>query len=167
MMDGLAPLVAVQVRTNVGRADRLLICQKRIHRGQWIRVVFGGDGDFHPVARRQDNGFGDARPRPQVLQRCRQRGFRKGQRLPHFDRRSLVADSCQKQFHCRSSIIPRREWATQVTAEKPSTATVMMAAFRPRQPAVVLRNTSTRYVPHVKKEIAMSGWLIQAVLCSM
>ena len=40
-----------------------------------------------------------------------------------------------------------------MTAENPTTVSVMIAAFRPRHPAVTRRHTMARYVPHVKNEI--------------
>ncbi len=47
-------------------------------------------------------------------------------------------------FMVCSMTMPSRACAAQVRAEKPSTVTVMMAALRPRHPAVVRRNTSAR-----------------------
>ena len=63
------------------------------------------------------------------------------QAFAHLDGCGLVADAGDQQLHGFNRN-PSRAWATQVMAEKPSTVTVMMAAFLPRHPAVVRRNTS-------------------------
>ncbi len=75
-------------------------------------------------------------------QRGRQRLFAEGQAFAHLDGCGLVTHAGDQQLHF-SNMLPSRACAAQVSAEKPSTVTVMMAALRPRHPAVVRRNTST------------------------
>src|SRR5215469_3018485 len=159
--------MAVQVRDKTRRIDRFVVSEKGIYRHLRIPAICRGNRNLHAIARGENDGFADALARFQILQSGRQIIRAKGQAFPHVDRRSLMAHACQQQFHRPSSIAPKRAWAAQVMMEKPTTATVMMAALRPRQPAVVRRNIIAIYVPHVKKEIPIRGSRIQAVRISM
>ena len=90
--------------------------------------------DLDAVAGGEDHGLGDAFARLQVGQRRGQRLLAEGEALAHLDGRGLVAHACDQQLHCLSRRLPSRACAAQVTAEKPTTVTVMMAALRPRHP---------------------------------
>ncbi len=145
VMDRVAAFVAIEVRPDAGRADRFVIapgsCRRwlaRIHR------VLGGQGDFHAIAGGENHGFGDALARLQIGQRRGQRFLAEGQAFAHLDRRRLVAHACDQQLHGFSNRLPSRACAAQVSAENPTTVMVMMAALRPRQPAVTRRHTSAR-----------------------
>ena len=125
-------------------ADGLVIGEKRIDDGLRVGRIVGGDGDLDAVAGGEDDGFGDALAGFQIGQRGGQCVLGESQAFAHLDGRGLVADACDQQFHGFSSRLPKRACATQVIAENPTTVTVMMAALRPRHPAVMRRNTMAR-----------------------
>ena len=143
-MDGVAALVAVEVRPDGMRADGLVIGEEGIDDGPRVGAVLGGDGDLDAVAGGEDQGFGDALAPLQIGQRGGERFFAERQPFAHLDGRRLVAHAGDEELHGFSSKAPSRACAAQVRAEKPTSATVMMAAFRPRHPAATRRNTSTR-----------------------
>ncbi len=140
-MNRFAPFVAVKVRLNALGVDSLLLCQERIHNRLRIRTVIGGHGDLHPVAGGKNHRFADAFAGLQILQRGRQRLFAKGKAFSHRNGCRLVTHAGDQQLHF-INMLPSRACAAQVSAEKPSTATVMMAALRPRHPALVRKKTN-------------------------
>ena len=144
MVDGVAAFVPVEVRPDGGGADGFVVGQEAVDDGLRVRRVLGGQGDFDAVAGGEDHGFADALARFQVGQRGGQRLLAEGQAFAHLDGRCLVAHACDQQLHCFSRRLPSRACAAQVTAEKPTTVSVMMAALRPRQPAVIRRQTMAR-----------------------
>ena len=86
----------------------------------------------------------DALARFQIGQSGGQSLLAEGQTFAHLDGCCLVAHTCDQQLHCFSRRFPRRACAAHVTAEKPTTVKVMMAALRPRHPAVTRRQTMAR-----------------------
>ena len=123
MVYGVAAFVPVEVRPDGGGGDGLVVGQEAVDDGPRVRRVLRGEGDFDTVAGGEDDGFGDAVARSQIGQGGGQRLLAEGQALPHLDRRCLVAHSCGQQLHCLNNI---------------------MAALRPRHPAVTRRHTMAR-----------------------
>ena len=121
-----------------------MIGQEAIDDGLRVGRVLGGEGDLDAIAGGENDGFADAQARFQVGQRGGQRVLAEGQAFAHFDGRRLVAHSCDQQLHCFSRRLPRRACAAQVSAGKPDHGEVMIAALRPRHPAVTRRNTMAR-----------------------
>ena len=144
VVDGVLSLVPVKVRLDRAGRHHPRFPQEFVHQRLRVHRIFRRDGNLHAVACGQDAGFRDARARLQGLQGFRQRRLGKSQAFPHLDGRGLVADPCDQQFHGFSSQLPSRACATQVTADSPTTTITMMAAFRPRHPAVMRRNTMAR-----------------------
>ena len=144
VMDGVAALMAVEMRPDGMRADGLVIGEEGIDDGARVGAVLGGDGDLDAVAGGEDQGFGDALARFQIGQRGGERFLAEGETFAHLYGRRLVAHAGDQELHCFSSKAPSRACAAQVRAEKPTSATVMMAAFRPRHPAATRRHTSAR-----------------------
>ncbi len=143
-MDGVAAFVPVEVRGDLGDIDGLVIGQKAVHHALRIDAVVGGERDLHPVAGGEDHGLGHTVARLEIGQRLGQRVFPESETLANLDGRGFVAHSGDQQLHCFKSIAPSRAWAAQVSAERQTTVTVMIAAFRPRHPAVVCRKMRAR-----------------------
>jgi hypothetical protein len=144
MVDGVLAFVPVKVRLDRGGRHHARFPQKFVHQRLRVHRIVGGDGDLDAVAGGQDASFRDARARFQRVQGFGQGRLREGQTFPHLDGRGLMADACDQQFHGFSSQLPSRACATQVTADSPTTTITMMAALRPRHPAVTRRNTMAR-----------------------
>ena len=125
-------------------ADGLVIGEETIDDGSRVDLVLGGEGDLDAIAGGEDDGFADAQARFQVGQRGGQGVLAEGQAFPHFDGRRFVAHSCDQQLHCFSRRLPRRACAAHVNTENPTTVRVMIAALRPRHPAVTRRHTMAR-----------------------
>ncbi len=106
VMDGVAALVAVEMRPDGMRADGLVIGEEGIDDGLRVGAVLGGDGDLHAVAGGEDQGFGDALARLQIGQRGGQRFLAEGQAFAHLDGRGLVAHAGDQQLHGFSSRRP-------------------------------------------------------------
>jgi len=143
MVYGVAAFVPVKVRPDAGRAHGFMVREEGVHDGLRVGGVLGGQGDFHAVAGGEDDGFADAHARFQIGQGGGQSLLAECQAFPHLDGRRLVAHSCDQQFHF-SRRLPSRAWAAHVTAENPTTVSVMIAALRPRHPAVTRRHTMAR-----------------------
>ena len=79
-----------------------------------------------------------------IGQRGGERFLAERQTFAHLHGRRLVAHAGDEQLHGFSSNAPSRACAAQVMAEKPTSATVIMAAFRPRHPAATRRQTRAR-----------------------
>ena len=139
----MASLTLVPVKMGVDGAgwNGFVIGQEGIDDGLRVRMVVGGQGDFDAVASGKDDGFGDALARFQVGQ-CGRQCFRpEGQALAHLNGCCFVTHAGDVQLHDLNKRLPSRAWAAQVIAAKPTTVTIMMAAFRPRHPATVRRKT--------------------------
>ncbi len=144
VMDGIAAIVAVEVGRN-GRESHVRVGARNegVNDGLRVRLVVGGEGDFHAVAGGEDEGFDNARAGFEIEKSGGQRFGAEGEPLPHLNGRGLVTQSRQVQLHGFSRRAPRPVCAAQVIMEKPNTVTVMMAALRPRQPAEMRRQTRT------------------------
>jgi len=141
MMDGVAAFVPVEMRADALRADALLIGEEGIDDGLRVGPVVGGEGDFDAIAGGEDDGFSDSLAGLQIGQSGRQCFRPEGQALAHLNGRRFVTHAGDVQLHDLNKRSPRRAWAAQVSAAKPTTVIVMIAALRPRHPATVRRKT--------------------------
>ncbi len=143
VVNGVLPFVPVKVRADRGHRDHPRFVQEFIDQRARVDGVFGGDGDFDPVAGGQNARLRNSGSRLQGLQSAGQGRFRKSQTFPDFDGGGLVADACNQQLHGFNSV-PNRACATQVMADRPTTTITMIAALRPRHPAVTRRTTMAK-----------------------
>src|SRR5262249_17958164 len=141
---GLA-LVAIEMWPYTGPGATLPPFEKTVDNSLRVGAILGRERNLHTIARREDNCFHNTLAGLQILQRLRQRLRTESQLLAYFDRGRLVTHAGDEQLHGLKRIEPSLACAAQVIAENPSTATVRIAALRPRQPAVVRRHTSARY----------------------
>src|SRR6185437_10439981 len=117
------------------------IGEETIDDGARIAGIIGGYRDLHAIACGENHGFGYALAGSQVGQSGRKRIFPERESLPHLNGCGFVTHAGDQELHC-FNMAPRCACAGQTSAESPSTASVIMAALRPRHPAVVRRNTS-------------------------
>ena len=141
VVNGFLAFAAIEVRFQFHGVHAFALGEKSVDDGLGVGAIVGGDYDLHAIAGGENHGFGDACVRPQIGQRGGQGLFTERKPLTHRNGRRLVAHAGDQQLHCFKKMAPRRACAAQVNAEKPSTVTVMMAALRPRHPAVVRRKT--------------------------
>ena len=141
---GVAAFVAVEVGADGGGGDGFVVGEEGIDDAAGVGGIFGGEGDFDAIAGGEDDGFVDAVAGTQVGERGGERVLAEGETLAHLDGCCLVTHACNQQLHCLRRRFPRRACAAQVRAEKPTTVRVMMAALRPRHPAVTRRQTMAR-----------------------
>src|ERR1035438_3270543 len=116
--------------------------EKMVDNKRGLGMVRRRESDLDSIAGGEDYGF----RRPQILQLVEgfgKRAFRNSQFLAQVDRRGLMADSREQQFHW-TRWLSRRKCAIHVTAEQQRATIARIAALRPRQPALTRKKMSVR-----------------------
>src|SRR5262249_24551794 len=115
---------------------------------------------------REDESFHHARPVAQTVECFRQRCLGKRQPLANLDRRGVMTEPSDQQFH-GISVGLNPACAIQVRAPQPSTTKAMTAALRPRQPAEARMKIIARHKAQVKIEREILGLPTHLVPSSM
>ena len=144
VMDGVLAFVPVKIRLDRIRRDQARLLQKLVHQRLRVGRIVGGDGDLHAVAGGEDACFGDALRG--TCSSCRASGKAGSGKARHsrISTGAVLWLTPVTSSFMASAQMSQPRVRRPGDGRQPTTTITMMAALRPRHPAVTRRKTMAR-----------------------